>query len=236
MKKLLLISLLLALVGGAAGADSLTVNNTAAMGGVGTNCTGSNCGLDVFHDNSDAAYVEDTTPANETIYRGTLLFSPEAFPSPGFNLRQTIVQALGPNPNPGAGSCGVGAFRSPFRIFFYLTGGIGQIYNVQIWGLGNLCGESAATRIQIPDDGPSRVCWEFETGPSLTGRVALAVVDVLDACPPSGDAAWEERTVSNHLTNVTQIRVGTPQTNAFGGVQTGNLYFDEVATFRTLTP
>lgn len=228
---------ILVLVSGVVAADSLTVNNTAAMGGTGTNCGGSNCGLDVFHDNTDSAYVQDSTPGDETTYRASFLFNPNGI-SPGSNLRQPIFYGLDNNPNPGAGVCGAATFQTNYRCFLYLTGGIGQNYSVQCFARGNLCGEAATARLSISDLNPTKVCVEYETGAALSGRVAVAAVSpVTDPCPTSGDPAWAERAITNSLfSGVDFVRLGTPATNGFGAGESGNMYFDEFESFRTLAP
>ncbi len=78
MKKTLLVLMAVCMVASIAGADSLTVNSAAAMGGTGTACGGGNCGLDVTHDNTSAAYVRDDSPTAETIYRFEFLFDRHA--------------------------------------------------------------------------------------------------------------------------------------------------------------
>jgi len=225
------------LVAGAVAADSLTVNNAAAMGGSGTACGGSNCGLDVFHDNTSVAFVETNTPTDEQVYRASFLFNPNSI-SPGANLRQPIFYGLDNNPNPGAGVCGATTFQTNFRCFFYLTGGVGQNYNVQCFARGNLCGEAATARLSIAENLPTKVCVEYEVGPALTGRIAVAAVSPeTDPCPTSGGPGWAERAITNSLfSGVDFVRLGTPATNGFGAGESGSMYFDEFESFRDLNP
>lgn len=221
------------LCAGAAMADSLAVNNTAAMGGTGTACGGSNCGLEITHDNSSTAYVQDDSPTAESIYRATFLYNPASITTSS-NYRQTIFNAVGDNPNPGGGVCPGGAFVSPFRCFGYQTGGAGQNSSVQCFVRGNSCGEAAVTRINVTENDPVRVCIEWSTGAALSGMIALAVVDDQASCPPSGDPAYNVRPITNSLTNVQFIRLGTSQTNGFGAGESASYYFDEFESFRTL--
>ena len=221
------------LCAGAAMADTLAVNNTAAMGGTGTACGGSNCGLEITHDNADTAFVQDDSPAAESIYRATFLYNPASITTTA-NYRQTIFNAVGDNPNPGGGVCPGGAFVSSFRCFGYQTGGAGQNSSVQCFVRGNQCGEAAVTRIGVTENDPVRVCVEWSTGNALSGMIALAVVDDQDPCPPTGDPAYNTRNVTNGNTNVQFIRLGTSQTNGFGAGETASYYFDEFASFRTL--
>ncbi len=226
MKKMFLCLIAGLLVSGVAFADSLDVNATAAM-------NSSSFGLEVLHDNTSIAFVEDTTPDNESIYRCEFLFNPNNI-SPGTgNLRQTIALGLTDNPNPGLGDCPVNpaAIIASFRIFAYFTGGQGLNYNVQAFTRGNQCGETFVTRIPIAQDAASKICFEMETGSGGSGRMALAVVGETESC---AGASYNEANLSNNLVDVDRIRMGTPQTNNFGVGENGSMYFDEFASFRTL--
>lgn len=233
--KILVTFVALAFAGGFAMADSLTVNNAAAMGGSGTACSGGPCGLEVYHDNSDVAYVQDDSPDGESIYRATWLMD-IASVNTAQNFRQTIFQTFSPNPQPGVGDCGTGAWTSAFRVFWYQTGGIGQNPSVQAFVRGNQCGERAVTRIPVNEGQDYRICTEWTAGGSGTGLIALAAVAPGDPCPSSGDPAWSSRTVSNQLTSIEWVRLGMPQNNGFAAGETGTLYFDEFESYRTLTP
>ena len=238
MKKTLLILMAVCMVASIAGADTLTVNSAAAMGGTGTACGGGNCGLDVLHDNTSAAYVRDDSPTAETVYRFEYLFDPNAISPEVDNWRQAIFGAFGPNPrpnNPGNPCPTSATVQLPLmRVFLWLKGGSGQNYFVVGHLMGNQCGNRQVGNISIPDDGPVKICGELETG--TPGRGALAVVGVGDACPATGDAAWSERDVNNVETNVENARMGPLGTNNFAQGENGHLYFDEFASFRTLNP
>ena len=238
MKKSWIIFAALAMLFMAAGAsaDSLQVNNTAAMGGTGTACGGSNCGLEVLHDNTSAAYVQDNTPTDESVYRGSFLFNPNNISPETGNFRQVLFSGVGTNPNPGNFSCPAGANINVFRIWGYFTGGSGQIYNVQMWGAGNQCGNRGTSRISISKDQPVRICWEWTTGSANTGTIALATTAIADPCPTSGDGAWVTNTLSNQNTDLDLVRLGTPATNNFGVGENGSMYYDEFESFRTLSP
>ena len=232
--KIFVLTAILLAVTGTAFADTLAVNNTAAMGGSGPACGGSNCGLEVSHDNSSVAYVEDLTPDAEGIYRFNFLFNPASVTTTA-NVRQTIFNAITVNPNPNVGDCPGAAFVSAFRIFHYRTGGSGQNGSVLAFLNGNQCGaRSIGTRIPLTDNDPVRICAEMETGNGNTGMGRIAVVDDAASCPPSGDPAYQERAISNGLIAVDRVRMGTPQTNSFGAGETMTLYFDEFESFRTL--
>lgn len=241
MKKLICLTALACLVSaGAAMGDSLSVTSTAAMGGVADQtCTGDAmpgpCGLQVFHDNSSVAFVEDQSPQNETVYRASFLFNPNNI-SPGTKLRQNIFRAIGPNPNPGVGSCDMANLKNVGRVFLMIYRPTGTNYAVFLQGLGNQCGERATLRVELEPATPKRICIEMEHGNALSGRLAIAQVDIANPCPTSGGAGWEERALSNGLTNIDRVRLGTPGTNNFGAGESGDMYFDEFESFRTLAP
>jgi hypothetical protein len=217
---------------GSVSADSLTVNAAAAMGGT-------NYGLEVYHDNTDRAYVQDNTPDFETTYRATFLFNAGTVTvgSPR-NFRQSLFRAIGPNPNPSVGSCDAdpGFQYAVVQLWLYQTGGLGQFSNLQLWGKGNQCGDQGTVRIPINNNQDYRVCIEYQGGAGGTGFVALAVTDPGSSCPASGGAGWVSVSYSNNLTSVDTIRLGTTATNTFGAGETCTLNFDEFASFRTLSP
>lgn len=229
--KVLIFTAILMLGAGMAMADTLAVNNAAAMGGSGTACGGSNCGLEVTHDNSSRAYVEDTTPAEEETYRANFLFNPQSTTTSS-NFRQTIMTVT--TLNPGHANCAATTFTSMARLFYYRTGGAGQNASILMTGNGNQCGERPIDgRISINDDEEVRICIEIETGNSLSGKARIAVVDAASSCPASG-AYPNERDLTNGNLAVNRIRMGTPQTNNFGAGETATLYFDEFESFRTI--
>lgn len=222
---------------GLASADSLSVTNAAAMGGSGTACGGGNCGLEVFHDNSDAAYVQDNTPDNEAIYRFEFMFDPNGVPDTATGgFRQEIFRGTGINPRPGVGQCHpTNAFADGLKVFLFRNGSNGNT-SVSSWVYGNQCGARGLNNISISTSGPVKICGEWESGGSDTGRFAVATVATSASCPPSGDAAYIFRTTSNQDTAIVQVRMGTIAPNANGAGETGDLYFDEFASFRTLAP
>lgn len=222
---------------GLASADTLTVNNAAAMGGTGTACSGSNCGLQVTHDNTSAAYVQDNTPDNEAIYRFEFMFDPNGVPdTTGSGFRQEIFRGTGTNPRPGQGLCHPSnAFADALKVFLFRNGSNGNV-SVSAWVYGNQCGARGLNNVSISSSGPVKICGEWEAGSSDTGRFAVATVATNASCPPSGDGAYVFRTTTNHDTAIVQVRMGTIAPNANGAGENGNLYFDEFASFRTLAP
>jgi hypothetical protein len=217
---------------GTVAADSLTVTPAAAMGGT-------NYGLEVYHDNTDRSYVQDNTPDFESTYRATFLFNvgPVTVGNPR-NFRQSLFRAIGPNPNPGVGSCdpSAGFQYAVIQLWLYQTGGSGQFSNLQLWGKGNQCGDQGTVRIPINNNQDYRVCIEYQTGAAGTGWVALAVTDPASSCPTSGGAGWVSVNYGNNLTSVDIVRLGTTAVNTFGAAETCTFAYDEFASFRTLAP
>jgi len=230
MKKVMMALCVLCLVAGAASADSLVVNGTAAIEG--------SYGLQVTHDNSSTTYVQDNTPDDETVYRGSFLFNAYSVTGQTTNFRQVIFQGYGTNPNPGVGICPANAAAAvgSIRVWLFQTGGSGQNSSIQLYSRGNQCGERSTTRIPINTNQDYRVCFEWSTGATNTGVIALAVVDAAASCPSSGDAAWRTATISNNLNDVDMVRMGTPASNNFGAGETAVMYFDSFESYRTLNP
>lgn len=230
MKKVLMALCVIGLVAGAASADSLAVNGTAAMEG--------DYGMELTHDNSSTAYVQDNTPEDETLYRGSFLFNAHSVTGHSINFRQVIFQGYGNNPNPGVGVCPANPDASvgSIRIWLFQTGGDGRFSSIQFYSRGNQCGERSTPRIPINNDQDYRICFEWSTGATNTGEIALAVVDPASSCPTSGDPAWVTSTISNNLNDVDLVRMGTPALNNFGAGETATMYFDSFESYRTLTP
>ena len=153
MKKLALMTALLLAFSGAAYGDSLSVTSTAAMGGVAQNdCSGDNqpgpCGLEVFHDNSSLAYVQDDSPADESVYRATFLYNPnniQASTTEG-PWRQMILKGIAPNVNRNQFNCPDIAFINGFMLFDVHWGTVGANCSILAWAPGNVCGQQGTAR------------------------------------------------------------------------------------------
>ncbi len=232
-QKTLLALVLTVAVAGFVSADSLTVNATAAM-------NGTSFGLQVNHDNTSASYVQDNTPALETVYRFDFLFNVASMTGQTSNFRQEIIRAIGSNPNPGGGVCPAdpAALIGTIRVWLYQTGGGGANPSIQLWAKGASCGERGSLRIPINYNTDYKVCVEWLEGLAAIDNAGVAVVAAGAACPTSGDPSWQYMTATlNSLGNdITILRMGTPSANNQGAGETGVMYFDEFESFRTTTP
>ena len=243
MKKITLFVGIAALcLAGAAMGDSLAVNNTAAMGGSGTACSGSNCGLEVLHDNSSAAYVQDDTPSGETIYRFEFLYNPTAIGATGSNdWIMTTFGAMGANPRPnnGANPCplnpGIPVF--PARIMAFATGPGQSVPAIRMTAMTNFCGVVGTPLILLSQNTDYKVCGYIEVASPIVG--GIAAISPASACPAAGDAAYKlipGGGLSNLEHAVDFARMGNLAINPYGAGENGSVYFDEFASFRTLAP
>ena len=173
-QKTLLALVLTVAVAGFVSADSLTVNATAAM-------NGTSFGLQVNHDNTSASYVQDNTPALETVYRFDFLFNVASMTGQTSNFRQEIIRAIGSNPNPGGGVCPAdpAALIGTIRVWLYQTGGGGANPSIQLWAKGASCGERGSLRIPINYNTDYKVCVEWLEGLAAIDNAGVAVVAAL---------------------------------------------------------
>lgn len=239
-RNVLMVIVGLALISGPAMADSLTVNATAAM-------NGTNYGLEVAHDNSSVAYVQDDTPAGESIYRFSYLFDPNSVAGTGSgDWTMTLFGAMGPNPRPnnGANPCPLNANIPvfPMRVTLIATGAGSSTPVVRATMMSNICGVVGASAFVLSPSGPAKICGYFiqgvgpVPGPQSPGEVGIAVVGTGDACPSDGDPSYKTVSTNNDEHNVTLARMGSLGTNGFGAGENGSVYYDEFESFRTLAP
>jgi len=239
MKRVFLAILVFALCVSGASADSLQVNNAAALAG--------SFGLEVTHDNASIAYVQDDTPAGEKVYRAEFMINvASADLNPGEAMRQTIFVAIGNNPRPGVGLCHpTNAFIEAIRCFHRpINFGVGTRQGVLCWSRGDFCGERSVPENLWIDDGPgggdvdqdgaSKLCVEWESNSGTdAGKIRMGVVDDGASC---STATLGEADVTNNDVTVEFVRLGTPQMNGFGMGENFTYYYDDFASFRTVSP
>jgi hypothetical protein len=228
----LVIGLVIGLAG-IASADTLAVTPTAAMGGT-------TYGLEITHTNSDPSYVQDNTPAAETIYRFTFLYNLASHSGSTANYRQLLFRAIGPNPFPGApsGLCpsDPAATIATMQVWLYMKGGTGNNPFIQGYVKGNQCGDNSNQSTAFTVATPKRICGEWWTGSGGTGGLGIALVDPAAACPAHGNAAYKVINLTNNSTRIDTVRLGVPAINSFGANESDVYHFDEFASFRTLAP
>ncbi|REJ72988.1 MAG: hypothetical protein DWQ36_10365 [Acidobacteria bacterium] len=241
MKRILLALAVLALAASFAGADSLDVNATAALNGT-TN------GLEVIHDNTSVAYVQDDTPNSETVYRFEFLYDPNQLgltSSAQFRFSLFGAYANNPRPNNPGNPCplnpNIPVF--PARVFAVFGGANSEYPGVRMTLMTNQCGivGTAAqyfTTGGVPDNNPRKICGYIEnsTTPAGAGEGGLAVVAVGAACPPHGDPAYSTAPANNFEIPTQFVRLGNLAINPFNAGENGSFYVDEFASFRTMAP
>lgn len=223
----------LAIAAGPAMADTLSVTPAAAMGGT-------NYGLEVFHDNTSPAYVQDDTPDSETIYRFSFIYNPRTVGSSGNGtpFAFTIFTALAANarPNTPANPCPLNANFPvfPARIFARYGGPGLTIPGIRLTMMNNFCGIIGTPPVYWVENEARKVCGYIVSG--APGRAGVAVIDQNATCPPDGDPAYAEAVGNNNELPVIGARMGNVAVNPYGAGENGSFYLDEFESYRTLAP
>lgn len=220
MKKVLMTLCVIGLVAGVASASSLAVTGAAALEGT--------YGLAVtVNDDGTNAYVEDDTPAGETIYRATFLidinnvFNQSTADTNGNNFL-TLAQATGDNP------IAPPALFSSIRIYL-MNRTVEPYCRARVGVYSNINARLLVAPVGIDCSGTVSLTLEWTAGSAGTGLARLTSVS-----PVIGTRVGE-RNLSNHLTNVQRFRighaVGTPPVTL-----AGTMYLDSFESYRTLAP
>lgn len=236
MKKLTYFALFAAalLFASTAGADSLDVNGTAALGG--------SFGLELLHDNTSPAYVQDDSPNGEQFYRFEFLYNPNFIGPTGSGAwRMTIFAAMGANPRPdnAANPCplnpNIPVF--PARIFAAFDGPGVSVPGLRMTLMSNQCGIVGTPVVYFTDGVTQKVCGFLEIGEvGVMGSGGLAIVGESDPCPPHGDGAYGVAQTFNQEHAVDFARLGNIALNPYNRGEDGSVYLDEFASFRTMAP
>ena len=212
LRMTLMVVALVAFAGAASAQNTVYADAAAAM-------NGTNFGLVLDLDGTTSnTFVEDQTPAAETVYRATFWFDPNTLP---MGNTDKFVIFLGRHANN----------NNIFRLQFnYLNGN----YRVRLqvkknnneWADTRLLGTSGARFMNIGDP-PTEITVEFVYG---NATVSLARV------PANGITHYKDTYQSANWA-VSKVRMGGPRmASAQGGPFTGDVYFDEFSSFRTLAP
>jgi len=221
MKKVLMTICVLAAMTGFVSASSLDVTGAAALEG--------SFGMAVTVDNTGVnAYVQDATPAAESIYRATFLidlnntFSQATATANGNNFI-TVAEAISNNPQtpPPVWSLALRMYLMNRTVEPYCRARLGVYSNINQRLLGPPVG--------IDCDGTVEVTIEWTAGAANTGLARVTSVS-----PVIGTRVGE-RVVSNHLLDVSFFSIGHVAGNPPATIA-GTIYWDSFESYRTLAP
>lgn len=213
LRMTLIAAAVLVMAGTAMAANTVYVqqDGTGALNGTNYGLT-----LDLDATTSDA-YVEDRTPDNETVYRASFWFDPNSLPMGGTGERFEIFLAR------------TSTFKNVLRLQFMM---LNTQYRVRLQVLKNnnewvdtrLLGETGKRFIDIPDT-PQQITVEVVYGNNTESYAAVTA---------NGITHYKDGYWSNSW-SVDRVRMGGPRmAQATGGPFTGEVYFDEFESFRTL--
>lgn len=209
MKKIIALAVILGLSAPAAFAASLDVNASAAM-------AGTNFGLEVIFDGPGNAYVRDDTPADETIYRCQFWLDPATWNGNDAGDFFVISRATWED-----------QFLAAFQVMMVKKVGLWRLW---VRSMNNTGLPRYTNRINLSPGNPSllQVEWvQGDTPGALSGYVTLTIIDGYNA----GQSVSVDLNNSNF--NVDSVVLGALQPLPS---QSGSIYLDEFASFRTLAP
>jgi len=237
LKTLIMLAACLLLAGTAFGQNSLSVNENAAMSGVGgTACNGSPCGLEVLVQTgqSNAAKVVDDTPADEAAYRAQFWMS--------FNdmtQNDATFWALGRG-------TALPAFGAAIQVLVIKRFGLWRLF---LRGQTNSGADRFSERINLSDaEGREpfmvQVTFEQSSAPGTPGgEVTMTLLECSDGSGGgTGDCGAKGQTVTTaeifgEGINNSNLHISDFHWGAVGNVAgnlNGSFYLDEFASFRTL--
>jgi hypothetical protein len=201
-------------------AGSAMAQNTVYVQGDGTGAmNGTNFGLTLDLDGTTSnAFVEDQTPADETIYRASFWFDPNSLP---MNPADKFVIFLARH----------SSFNNVLRLQFNFQNGNYRVRlqvkkNNNVWADCRLDGATGVRFITIGDE-PTQITIESVFGDSTVALARVTANGVTHFKDTYQSSAW----------SVARIRMGGPRmAQAQGGPFVGEVYFDEFESYRTLAP
>ena len=202
-------------------AGSAMAQNTVYVQGDGTGAmNGTNYGLTLDLDGTTSnAFVEDATPDNETVYRASFWFDPNSIPMGGTGERFEIFLAR------------TSTFKNVLRLQFM---SLNTQYRVRLQVLKNsnewvdtrLLGDEGKRFIDLPG-GPQQITVEVVYGNTSDSYAAVTANGITHYKVGYWSNSW----------SVDKVRMGGPRmTQATGGPFTGQVFFDEFESYRTLAP
>ena len=222
-KKLVIAAAIVALIPmGLFAQGSLDVNGDASYAG--------NFGLEVsVNGQGSKAYVEDQTPAAETVYSASFWINPNDQNLETGNAH-FIFTAIGPNPDGGAGNVKVLEIESRKRS--------GNAFRVRAYGYYD--NQVNPKRLSTPFLALGRTVWNrlqvewtqssSNSSGSVDSIVRLSVVEG----PSAGQTGELVGVVKNRRHVIETVRLGA--VTGVDATTTGSNYFDDFTSFRTLAP
>ena len=212
LRMTLMVVALVAFAGAASAQNTVYADAAAAM-------NGTNFGLVLDLDGTTSnTFVEDQTPAAETVYRATFWFDPNTLP---MGNTDKFVIFLGRHANN----------NNIFRLQFNCLNGNYRVRlqvkkNNNEWADTRLLGTSGARFMNIGDQ-PTEITVEFVYGNATVSLARVTANGITHYKDTYQSANWA----------VSKVRMGGPRmASAQGGPFTGDVYFDEFSSFRTLAP
>jgi hypothetical protein len=212
LRTALIVTAVIALAGSAMAANTVYVDAAAAM-------NGTNYGLVLDLDGTtSSAFVEDQTPADETVYRATFWFDPNSL-SMGDSDKFVVFLAR------------TSTFVNVLRLQFnYLNGDyrvrLQVLKNNSEWADCRLNGDDGP-RFLVIGDQPTQITVEVVYGTNTESIARVTANSVTHYKDNYWSSNW----------SVDRIRMGGPRMGeATGGPFNGDVYFDEFESYRTLAP
>jgi hypothetical protein len=208
----LMVMAVVALAGSAMAQNTVYADASAAM-------NGTNYGLVLNLDGTTSnAYVEDQSPADETVYRASFWFDPNDLP---MDPTDKFVIFLARH----------NSFTNVLRLQFnYLNGAyrirLQVLKNNSAWADCRLNGDSGARFMTIGNE-PTWITVEAVFGDATTSLARVTANGITHYKDTYQSTAW----------SVDRVRMGGPRMpQAQGGPFTGQVFFDEFESYRTLAP
>jgi hypothetical protein len=220
MKKVLWIMVLAMAATSAFATNGHEVNATAAM-------AGTNYGFEVILDewgcpvNDCDVYVQDDTPATETTYRATFWFDPNSIAMDPY-VRFPIFFGRSENNQP---NFRLQLMKDTLGGGYYLRMQARKNNNDYVHALNTVTG----TQWLLVPDAPLQITIEIRYAQGSISETLVRMYANGQIHERVGDF-W------NSNFNCGKVQLGAPRMDFATGPVLGSLYFDEFASFRTLTP
>ena len=212
LRMTLMVVAVIALAGSAMAQNTVYADATAAM-------NGTNYGLVLDLDGSTSnAFVEDQSPADETVYRATFWFDPNDMSMANADKFVVFVARTS-------------AFVNVLRLQFNYNSGnyrvrLQVLKNNSVWADCRLGGDTGLRFMTIGNE-PTQITVETVFAAAATAYAGVTANGVTHYKDGYQSANWA----------VDRIRMGGPRMpQAQGGPWNGMVYFDEFESYRTLAP